>query len=102
VIEDRIVFGSEDGVVHCAYRETGEILWSFPTGDRVPSSPSADGGTVYAASYDGFLYALDPDLGHPSWRTQVGASVYSSPAAAGGKLFLGTNQGRFLALFLGR
>jgi outer membrane protein assembly factor BamB len=57
---------------------------------------------VYAASYDGFLYALDPDLGHPAWRTQVGASVYSSPAIAGNKLFLGTNQGRFLALFLGR
>jgi eukaryotic-like serine/threonine-protein kinase len=37
---------------------TGALLWKYPTGDVVESSPAVVNGVVYVRSADGDLYAF--------------------------------------------
>ena len=53
-----LVFGCEDGRVHC-YSPSGFLLWDFQTGDQVRSSPAIGmDGTVYFGSDDHMIYAV--------------------------------------------
>jgi len=53
-----MVFGCEDGRLHC-YSPSGFGLWWFPTGDQVRSSPTIGvDGTVYFGSDDHRIYAV--------------------------------------------
>ena len=53
--QDRVVFGGRDKLLHCAQREDGKALWSFPTRGKVDSSPVICGGKVVVGSDDGRL-----------------------------------------------
>jgi outer membrane protein assembly factor BamB len=66
---------------HCIYAVSpkGELLWGFPTGGSVESTPLlGDDGTIYAGSKDNSLYALYPN-GAEKWRYETSGSIFSSP-----------------------
>ena len=68
---------------------TNHILWSYPTGDIVSSSPAVAGGVVYVGSYDGKVYALSATTGTSIWSYTTGNWVQSSPAVASGVVYVG-------------
>lgn len=74
------------------------VKWSFPSGDRVVSTPALHEGLLYFGSDDGHLYAVEAASGRERWRFRTGGPVASSPAVEGGRVFFGSYDGRFYAL----
>ena len=74
------------------------LKWSFPTGDRIVSSPVLHGGVLFFGSDDGNVYAVDAASGRERWRFRTGGPVVASPAVADGLVLVGSYDGRFYAL----
>jgi hypothetical protein len=55
---DLVVCGGEDAAIFALDRRDGSLVWSFPTGGRIHSSPVVARSTVLVGSGDGALYAL--------------------------------------------
>jgi outer membrane protein assembly factor BamB len=67
---------------------TGKLLWEFPTGGPVRSSPALANGVVYVGSDDHNLYALSAATGHELWHaTSVGP--VASPNVVNGVVYVG-------------
>jgi len=79
-------------------RGEDRMRWSFSTGERVYSSPTVVGGTVYVGSYDGNVYALDASDGTERWRFQTGRPVASSPMVTDGTVYIGGGDENVYAL----
>ena len=92
-IDDTIVIGGRDKMVHAIDAQTGESRWTFTTRARVDSSPAASGGRVYAGSSDGRLYVLDLATGDKLWEFDTAAPLVASPAIAEGRLVIGSEDG---------
>jgi eukaryotic-like serine/threonine-protein kinase len=76
-----------------------DLLWSYPTGGSVQSSPAVADGVVYVGSNDNNVYALNVTTGATSWKPfTTGAPVQSSPAVADGTVYIGSNDGNVYAL----
>ena len=67
-----------------APRTLPQLKWSFPTGDRVVSSPAFADGLVYIGSDDGNLYAIDAASGRQRWVHRTAGPVDYQPAVSGG------------------
>jgi outer membrane protein assembly factor BamB len=60
VVTDGVVYvGSSDDWVYALDATTGDVRWSFRTGNEIFSSPVVSGNIVYIGSEDGKLYALN-------------------------------------------
>ncbi|NLN75253.1 MAG: PQQ-like beta-propeller repeat protein [Armatimonadetes bacterium] len=84
-VDGTAYFGSTDKNIY-AVSATGDIMWSYLTGNIVMSSPVIDpSGNIYIGSLDGYMYALDSS-GALKWRASTSVvpgspttAVYSSP-----------------------
>ncbi len=74
------------------------VKWSFPTGERIVSTPALHDGVLFFGSDDGHLYAVEAASGRERWRVRTGGPVASSPAVDGGRVFFGSYDGRFQAV----
>jgi len=108
IFEDKIIFGSDSGIVWGVEKNTGRICWQFKTNDRtgkgVLSSPVVRNGNVYFGSYDGGLYCLDAKTGRQVWASMCCNWIGSSPAVHGDKIYVGleyrnSTQGGKIACF---
>ena len=79
-------------------REFHRVKWSFPTGDRIVSSPVYKDGVVYFGGDDGNVYAVNAADGRQVWKRRTGGPVPSTPAMAGDTLYVGSYDGKFYAL----
>ena len=93
VINDRIVIGGRDKLVHCV-SATGKGLWTFATRARVESSPAITGDRVFVGSNDGRFYVLNLNSGAKLWEFNAGAPLSASPAIANGRIVIGSQDGR--------
>jgi outer membrane protein assembly factor BamB len=94
-----IIFGWFDGNVYAV--KEGELVWEFPTEDRVVSSPSiAPDGTIYIGTDEGFMYAIKPN-GVAAWSKPfaTGGKIMARPAIdTEGNIYFGSFAGQFYAL----
>lgn len=103
VHQGRIYVGDWRGRVYALSERTGQIVWTFRTGDRVKGAVAALGNRVFVGSYDGSLYALDSRTGALQWRSasqgRLGGlgQFYSTPAVAYGRVFIGSTDGKVYA-----
>jgi len=81
-----------------APRQFQRVKWSFPTGDRIVSSPVWHDGVVYVGSDDGHLYAVDAGSGVQRWRHRTGGPVASTPVVADGRVHVLSYDGRLHTL----
>src|SRR5262245_57941434 len=80
--------------------DQGDLIWSFPTGGAIFSSPAlGPDGTIYVGSDDKKLYAVNPD-GTVKWSFTTGAAVKSSPLvnADGSVIYVGSNDDKLYAV----
>jgi eukaryotic-like serine/threonine-protein kinase len=81
-----------------APRQFHRVKWTFPTGDRVVSSPVWQDGVLYFGGDDGNVYAVDAASGRQLWKHATGGPVPASPAVADGRVLVGSYDGKFYAL----
>lgn len=94
----RAYFGSWDHRVYAVDARSGQLDWSFATGDRVKGGVAFAGGTIFAGSYDGRLYALDARTGKLRWAAAGLGGLYATPSVAHGRVFVGSTNGHVYAL----
>lgn len=80
-----------------ASAETGGECWSFPTDDRISTTPAVVGDRVYFGDDAGHVHALDAATGERAWSFAAGSQVASSPAIADGVCYFGA-RGLLFAL----
>jgi outer membrane protein assembly factor BamB len=98
VTDKLVIVGSRDKNVQALDRQTGKPVWSFPTRDKVDSSPVVVGQRVYVGSNDGHLYVLDLAKGTEIQKLNLGSPITASPAVADGCLVIGTRKGTIYCL----
>lgn len=81
-----------------APRQAPKVKWSFPTGERIVSSPVWFEGLVIFGSDDGNVYAVDAASGRQRWMHRTGGPVPATPAVASGRVFVPSYDGRLYAL----
>ena len=92
VAEGTLYAGSDDHSLYALDSETGELLWSFATGDVIRSIPALDSGTVFFGSNDNHIYALDAATGTELWRYDTGDWVQYTPEVRDGKVYVGAHS----------
>jgi outer membrane protein assembly factor BamB len=76
---ERIVTGSNDGVVYCWEFPSLEFAWSYETDGEVKGTiPTYDGG-AFVGSWDGGFRRLDLDDGSEEWTFETDDIVMSNP-----------------------
>ena len=78
--------------------KTGTAVWTFPTGDRVDSSPVIVGDRVVVGSMDSNLYVLDLAKGTQIQKITLDGAITGSPAVVGGLMLIGTQKGTLYCL----
>jgi len=69
ISQGKVYFGGSDGKVYALDAADGHKLGEFQTGDKVWSTPTIDGDTVYVGSFDKKLHVLDADSLTPTkWK----------------------------------
>src|SRR5260221_5291053 len=92
--------GPAHGGVYAAEgpRQFHRVKWTFPTGNRVVSSPVMQGNVVYLGSDDANVYAADARDGRQIWKYTTRGAVSASPAVSGETVYVGSYDGHFYAL----
>lgn len=103
---NRLYVGSDDGNLYAVDATSGAVVWAFPTGGSIISSPAvATGGAqpvIVVGSDDGNVhFVLDAGTSAASMATfSIGAAVRSSPAiGADGTVYVGADDGRLYAIY---
>ena len=104
-----VLVGSEDGTLY-AYDASprdqldqfaGQLLWVFPTGDKIWSTPVIRESTAYFGSHDHNVYAvyLDEDRDtREKWRFATGGVVASRPLLFRDLVIVGSFDKKLYAL----
>lgn len=98
VIDDVVVFGSEDRRVRGVDAVTGQLAWEVATGGPVVSSPAEAAGLVVIGSDDGALRGIDPANGDVAWETTLGDPIVGAVATDGTTAWVGTSGGQLAAI----
>jgi eukaryotic-like serine/threonine-protein kinase len=79
-------------------RQFHRVKWTFPTGNRVVSSPVIQDKVIYFGSDDGNVYAVVADSGKQLWKHVTGGPVAATPAVVDDVVYVGSYDGKFYAL----
>lgn len=93
LFEDKVIFGSDAGIMWCVQKDTGRIEWQFSIQDRTKKgiicSPIIHEGRLYFGGYDGFLRCLDPKTGKEIWGKKLCDWIGSSPVITTDRIYIG-------------
>lgn len=82
-----------------AISDSGQLIWSFATGEAIWSTPAVNGDSVYVASMDHNLYALRASNGSKIWQRELGGTVVGDLAIdENGTIYVGTFNQELLAI----
>lgn len=84
LLQDRALFGGDDGRLRALSLTTGEVLWECATGGAIRACPVPFGDRVLVGSDDGFLYAIEAATGRMAWRLPCGGKIGATLALCGG------------------
>ena len=101
VASGSLFIGSQDDNVYALNASTGDLLWTYTTGNTVTGSPAVANGVVYVGSADDNVYALNASTGAKLWSFTTGNQVISSPAVANGVVYINSTDGNLYALNAG-
>ncbi len=103
VSQGKVCFGCSDGSIYALDAATGDKLWSFETGGKVWSTPTADGDTLYVGAFDKKLYALNISDGTKRWEfeakfEEAGGAIMSPPLVYESTVYFGSFDRYFYAV----
>jgi outer membrane protein assembly factor BamB len=91
-VEDLLIVGDHNGVVHCLDSLNGKVRWTFKTDGMIYSTPLVIGEHIFIASADKHLCKLDFD-GRLIKKMYTGGENLASPVLVKGKIYLGSTSG---------
>lgn len=91
----RVYSGNNDSRVYSFDEETGEIAWTYSTGNYVYSGTAVaetknTGPTVYVGSIDESIYAINAETGDLRWQESAGGPVIGSLSIIGNTVYVAT------------
>ena len=95
VVNGRLLFVSDKGIVTCLDARSGKQLWRERLGGNFCASPIVAGGLVYFFSRAGHSSVVKPRVAggmHEVARNVLDEGLMASPAVAGDSLFLRTTN----------
>jgi outer membrane protein assembly factor BamB/predicted phosphodiesterase len=95
VVNGKVIFGNQNGVVKALSLADGTHLWTFSAGSPIFSSPASDGESVVFGTAGGYVYCLSATNGTVRWKYQTDASVLGSPLVHKGIVYVGGSDGHF-------
>ena len=101
VTEDKILFGSRDGILYCI-NEEGKLVWKMDHHvSWVISTVAIKDSFVVTGTSDGrFVQAVDLNTGKEIWKTQTNTLFWSSPTIVADKVYIGGFDGNEFCLEL--
>lgn len=97
---DAVAVADESGRVRLLSMRDGKLLWTYPTGGKVFSTPATDSGMLVVGSSDGYVYCLKLSSGRLLWKYRCNGPVLASPVILDGTVYCGCSDGVFRALRL--
>lgn len=98
LVDDLVIFGSEDHNVYALHAETGALRWRATTGGPVASAPALVGDLVVIGSDDGAAYAFDPQSGESRWIHVADAAIEAAIVGADGVAYVASRNGTLAAV----
>lgn len=98
VYEDQVYIGSADGNVYALKAASGQISWTFKTGQKVRATPIIDNGILYIGSWDGTVYALDAKTGRGNWQIPIGGQIQTTALVCNGLVYTASRKASVVAL----
>ncbi len=95
-----VLFGSEDYTFNAVDSQSGRIVWSHTTNDRIRCTARAAQEYVFFGSDDGRVYALVSGNGRYLWEYDMGGPVRSQPFVTQELIVVGSEMGEVVALEL--
>jgi len=98
--QERLVSGSNDGLVYCWEFPSLDFAWSFETGAEVKGPIAVYDGAAFVGSWDNNVYRLDLGDGTEDWRFETDNIVMSAPAVDPdrGVVYVGSDDQHVYAL----
>jgi len=97
VQDDKLFYGTLNGVIHCLNATSGDKIWDNTTVGAIVSSPSIYDEKLYIGSTSG-IYCLDINTGTYVWNITLDDDVRASPAVFDGKVYFGCYDTKFYCL----
>ncbi|KAH0562918.1 hypothetical protein KQX54_001546, partial [Cotesia glomerata] len=74
------IFGCHDGFIYCLHLKSGQIFWSFKTGNIVKclAAVCSEKLNIFIGSYDHFVYCISLE-GSLVWKLKVDGSTLATP-----------------------
>jgi orotate phosphoribosyltransferase len=88
-----VFVGSEDGLLYAIAVQTGTIVYTYPVGFGMYSTPLVVGDIVIAASLDKNVYGINAVSGVERWRFTTRGRIFASPVLYRGSIYVGSNDG---------
>lgn len=99
VYNDRIIFGSEDGIAY-AVSTNGRLMWTCPTEGKIRSSATVEFEHAFFGSDDHRLYAVNAQTGRVIWKFEAMGPIRSSPTLGDELVYVGSEDGNIYAVDL--
>jgi outer membrane protein assembly factor BamB len=97
IFGNKLIFGSNSGVLHAIDRMSGKLIWSYATENQIAGSANVwstgKRSGIIVGSYDYFLHCVDPETGKPLWKVETENYVNGTPSISNGKIVFGGCDG---------
>jgi outer membrane protein assembly factor BamB len=103
IVENRLVLGTDHGLVVCYDLVTHQPLWTFEgIGNKamVYSSPAVSQGIAVVGARDRRVWGIDLTSGEKKWSFATRGDVDSSPLISDGRVYIGSNDKKLYVLDL--
>src|SRR3989344_8781635 len=92
--DNKVYFGSYQGIFYGVDSATGNTLWSYPTGGPIMHTAAYASQIVYFGSADGNFYAINTSDGSLAWAYPTGP-IYSAPLFVNNQVCIGSTSGYY-------
>ena len=97
VCGQKLIFGTNDGLLIAIDKLTGSLLWSYPTDNQIAGSANVwvegNKSGVVVGSYDYFLHCVNPENGRSLWKVETENYVNGTPSILNGNIVFGGCDG---------
>jgi len=98
IVGDQVIIPNADGLLY-AFSESGNLQWTFDSGEAIWSTPVSDGENIYVASMNHKLFAINVRTGNQVWEQDVAGTVVSDISLdESGNIYVGTFSQEIVAV----